>query len=390
MRSLSKAALLILASFSLAIVPAAPALAAETSSSDIFIVRPGETLSDDLYAGAVKVLIQGRLDGDLFAFAADEVVVDGEVTGSVTAVAPRVTISGAVGGAVRVSGGSLEVTGTVGRDVVAAVRAAEFGPPSRVDGDVIIWALDARSSGSVGGDLGGSQRGLELSGSVVGDVDVSVGALEISGPLEVGGDLDYRSGRPARGLEQAAVGGAVVHKTPLPPNIRVRALGLFGRMMTVLFLTIAALTVAWGWPDRTRAAAASVARHPVRAWWRGALVVFAPVLAMALVALMLALAPPTASLPLLALFVPLVLALIGIVLALSLVAGTPVAVRIGNVVARRLSVYGAVVLGSALIGVAWMVPVIGWLVPLTVLPLGIGAWWESRPRREVEEVTVAA
>lgn len=367
------------------------AFAAETSSSDLVIIREGDTVSDDLYATGLRVLVEGVVDGDLVAFAAEEVVISGEVTGSVLAIAPEVTVEGTVGGSLRVSGGELEVTGQVGKDVVAAVVNAELGPDSDVTGDVLAWAVDLIVGGTIGGDLEGTQRRLSLEGEVGGDVDVSVGKLIITGPLSVAGDLDYRSGVEAAGLDQATVGGAVVHKTPVPPNIRIRALGLLTRLLVVLGMTAAALMVTWGWPGRTARAGDRGAARPFKAYGRGALFTLTPLLLAGIAALVVVLAPASASLPLLAIFVPLVVVTGGIILALSLVAGAPAVLVLGRLLPGERGMFGAVALGSLLAGIVWMIPLVGWIVPLVILPWGLGAWILSfRADDEPEETQMVS
>ncbi|MFZ0015128.1 MAG: hypothetical protein WAL25_13550, partial [Acidimicrobiia bacterium] len=298
---------------------ALPVIAAETSNSEFVIIQEDDVLPDDLYAGAIRVVIDGTVDGDLIAFAAQEVVINGTVTGSVMAVSPSVKVTGEVGESLRVTGNRLEVTGSVGRDLVAAVVNAELGPDSEVAGDALIWAWGVEALGTIGQDLGGTQRNLDLAGSIGGDVDVSVHRLVVVDDLTVSGDFDYRSSNDAQGLEMATVAGAVVAKSPLPPNLRVRALGLLGRFMIVLFLSIAALTTAYGWPDRTVRAIAEVGRKPIRHWLTGAVLIFAPLVAVALAGLLVGLAPPAAAFPLLAVMVPVILALFGVSFALALV-----------------------------------------------------------------------
>jgi cytoskeletal protein CcmA (bactofilin family) len=356
---------------------AAPALAAETANSEFVIIRSEDVLEDDLYAGAIKVTVEGTIDGDLIAFAAEEIVINGVVTGSVLAVAPRVMVNGTVEGALRVSGGSLWVNGTVSRDVVVTALEVQLGEESSVERDVLAWTIDMTALGHIGRRLEGTQGSLSLAGEIDGDVDVSVGRLVVVDDLVVSGDLGYRSSRDAEGLDMADVGGAVVHKAPLPPNIRVRALGLFGRALAVIFLTIAALGVAYGWPVRTGRAVARIRKAPVRSWAAGALIVLLPLVLTGIGALIVGLAPASASFPLLVIMVPLVLASTGLVLALALVAGVPAAGWLGSAVFRRLQLNGAVLAGSLILGGLWLVPLVGWLVPLLALPLGMGAWMLS-------------
>ena len=374
MRYLSRNALLATGVCAVVLALALPALAAETSNAEFVIIPEGDVFPEDLYAGAIRVVVNGTLDGDLVAFAAEDVVITGTVTGSVTAVAPSVRVEGNVEGSLRVSGNRLEIDGSVGRDVVAAVFTAGLGPDSDVAGDVLIWGWDVAALGSVGGDVQGAQRNLELAGSIDGDVDVAVSRLTVVGALNVDGDFGYRSGNEAIGLGQVTAEGTIVAKEPLPPNIRVRALTLLGRFMVFLFLSIGALTTAYGWPARTSNAVAEVGRAPIRRWLVGALIVFAPFIAVAVTVLIVGVAPAAAAFPLLLVLIPLILALFGLSFALALVAGAPVVGWLGGVMFRRFELYGAILAGSIAVGVLWYLPWLGWLVPLVVLPLGLGAW----------------
>ena len=210
------------------LIGTSPALAAETAASEIVIIPEGDTVTEDLYAVGSRVVVEGTIEGDLIAFAAEEVIISGQVTGNVQAVAPTVTVGGEVAGSVRFTANRLTISGSIGGDLVGASVRAELSPESTIDGDVVVWAFRLVAAGTIGTDLEGTQRTLELAGSVGGDVDVSVNQLIVTGPLEVAGDLGYRSPSEAEGMDQATVGGVVAHKTPLPPNIRVRALGLAG------------------------------------------------------------------------------------------------------------------------------------------------------------------
>jgi hypothetical protein len=356
--------------------------AAETATSDLVIISEDDTVEDDLYAAGLKVVVEGVVEGDLLATAAEEVVISGEVRGSVIAVTPSVSVSGVVGGSVRAVGSRLDITGTVGRDVVASVIDAGLGPESTVTGDVLVYAFGLAAAGSVGGNLEGTQARLRLEGEVSGDVDVTVGRMTITGPLTVGGDLGYRSPQEAEGMGQATVEGTVAHKTPLPPNIRVRALALLTRFLVVIGLTAAALLVAWGWPERTASAASAGRARPLGAYWRGALVTFMPLLIAGVAALVVVLAPATASLPLLAIFAPLVLLTASIVLVLSLVAGAPAVLTLGHVIPGKRGIYASIVLGSMIVGLAWLIPIVGWLVPFVVVPFGLGSWILGWPSSE--------
>lgn len=361
----------------------APVSAAETASSELVIIREGDTLEGDFYATGVRIIIEGVINGDLTAFAAEEVTISGEVTGSVVAVAPTVTVSGDVGGALRTTANVLEVSGSVGSDLVAAAVGAGLRSGSVVGGDVVVWAVNLEAAGTIGSNLEGTQRTTRVEGTINGDVEISLRRLIVTGALEVAGDFGYRSEIEADGLDQASVGGVTVHKVPLPPNIRIRALGLLARLLAILGLTTAAVLVAWSWPDRTRRAAEQARGQLLKAYGFGAVVMLSPFLLGGVAALIAGLTPAAASLPLLAIFGPLVVATAGVVLVLSLVAGVPSVLALGELLPRKLPLYGSILAGSALVALPWMVPFVGWLVPLLVLPTGLGAWMLSfRQERE--------
>lgn len=394
MRSRSERLLATFAGGVLLLLIATPAMAAQTSNSEFVIVQEGDVFPEDLYAGAIRIIIDGTLDGDLTAFAAEEVVINGTVTGSVTALTPSLIVNGDIGGSLRMSGNRLTIEGEVGGDVVSAAVTADLTASSRVGGDVLLWAWNASALGNIGMDLTGTQRNLELAGVVDGDIDVSVGQLTVVDDLTVGGDLGYRSDAEAEGLELADVGGTIVDKETLPANLRVRAIGLLGKILVMVVLSVAALSAAYGWPGRTGRAIALTGSKPIRTWLRGALVLFSPLVAVVITGLILGLAPAAVAFPLLAILVPVILALMGIVFALAIVAGAPVAGWIGGVVFKRLDLYGAILAGSLIIGVLWWVPLIGWFVPLIVLPWGLGAWmasWSGQsPERAAERSDLVA
>ena len=123
--------------------------------------------------------------------------------------------------------------------------------------------------------------------------------MVVAGPLEVGGDLGYRSRNEAVGLEEAEVSGVVAQKTPLPPNIRVRALGILTRILVVLGLTSASLLVGWGWPDRTGIAGDRGRARPLRSWLIGALIILSPLIVAGIAALIAGIAPASAFVPVL-------------------------------------------------------------------------------------------
>jgi cytoskeletal protein CcmA (bactofilin family) len=363
-------------------------MAAQTDSSELVIITEDDVVEQDLYAVANRIIIRGTVDGDLIAIAGQDVRIEGVVTGSVMALSPEVVVTGEIAGSLRVTSPSVIVEGSIGNDLVALGGNLEMGSDGTIEGDVVLWAWSAALLGNIGGGIEGAQRYLDLAGEIGGDVSVSVRQLAVVGPLSVGGDLDYRSPNDATGIDQATVAGAVVRQEPVPANIRIRALGLVGRVLVATCLSALALLVAWGWPGRTQRGYESLRARPISSFLVGFLVLVSPILTIALAALIYSLAPPRAALPLIAALIPLFLALLGLVFVLALVAGIPTAAWIGSVLKKNLTIAGAVGVGATVISIVWLIPVVGWLTAAMVLSIGLGAWINSF-RNHPEEVQVA-
>lgn len=367
---------------------ALPAAAAEVDSSDIVLITEDDVVEGDLYVAANRVIVRGTLDGDLVAIAGQDIRIEGEVTGSVFAIAAEVVVTGTVGGSIRAASPTVDVSGAVGRDLVTLAWSFGFAGEGLVRGDVVVWGWDASSAGAIFGDLEGSMRRLAASGEIGGDVKVSVTELDIPGPLVVEGDLTYRSRDDASGLDHAEVDGIVVRQEPTTPNIRLRALGLAARVVVAVLLSAVALLVASAWPERTERALDGLRTSPVRSILSGTAVFVSPLLIVGLAIALFALAPATAALPLVAALIPVLFATLGVVLVLGFIAGIPAVAWLGSRIKRQSTIAGAVGLGSLLVAIVWLIPVVGWVAALLVSIAGLGGWISTVQRWSGDAVPV--
>jgi cytoskeletal protein CcmA (bactofilin family) len=144
-------------------------------------IAAGETVSNDLYAFAGTVRVDGTVDGDLIA-SGGLVDVTGTVTGDVLAAGGSVNITGTVGGDARIAGGSLSVGGAIMEDLLATGGQ-----------------LAVTSSGTIGEDLIAGTGQLTIDGAVTGDVLARTGTYSKGGTI--GGTEDVtitpRDGQPA-------------------------------------------------------------------------------------------------------------------------------------------------------------------------------------------------
>ena len=353
------------------------------TQSDLVLVRVGDVVTEDLYAAGNRISIEGRIEGDLLATAFEEVVISGEVTGDVTVVASRVIISGSVGGSVRATAGTVEVSGSVSDDLATVSWETVLDPEGRVGRDLINWGRLGRIDGHVGRDLNGRFSRLALDGEVGGLVDVVVGTLVIGSAATVDGNVAYRSTREAE-VNSGRIGGSVIHRTPLPANVQLRALQLLTLVLVLLILTAAGLLMASAWPDLLESTMAAAARG-WRAWLAGLGVLISPLLAAGVVGVILAISPSAAAVPLLIVLLPVVIGLGGLVLLASLFGVIPAAATLGRVLIRRkASPAAAVLVGMLLMGIVVLIPVLRSVAAAVVIPLGVGSLIGRRPRAQAD------
>jgi hypothetical protein len=349
-----------------------PAAAAERSTSDIVLVDEGAVIDDDLYAAGKRVVIFGRVNGDLVASAFEDVLIAGTVTGDVIGVAGSVIVTGTVGESVRMVAPRIQVDGEVGGDIV--VLGWNTTVTGNVAGDAVIWAWRAATAGEIGGDLEGQTRRLNLGGAVEGDVDVTTRTLSVSEGTVVGRDLGYRSPQASAEVDRAEVGGIVVHRVPLAANVRIRALMVMAKLVLGLVAAIVGLLVIWAIPRSAQRAEAAVATSWWRSWLRGLAVCLSPLLVLAVGAIVLGLAPPAAALPVVGVLIPVFLAVVGVVLALAFAAPAAVYPWLGRAGNPTRSPVRAFLLAGAAVTALTLVPWLVLIVALVVIPVGVGGW----------------
>lgn len=359
---------------------AGSAVALERNVSDVVLVDTGTVVDDDLYGAGNQVVILGRVNGDLVVTAFEEVVVAGTVTGDILGLAQRVVVEGEVGGSVRTLASEVVVTGTVGGDVTGAGLSFSLG--GTIGGDVFVWSREAVVAGDLAGNVEGRIASLALGGSTGGNIDVTVDDLTVDTATIVDGDLGYRSAEEFPSVQNADVGGAIVHRTPLAPNIRIRALWIMVKLIGSLAAGITGLLVMWAAPDASRRAR----ERAETAWWKswsvGIVVMAAPLVLVAAAALFVASAPLQAALPAVGVMALPLLAIIGVISVAALMGPAAVYPRIGTPSGKERSPFKAFLLGLLIVTTAVLVPWLVVAVLALVVPTGIGAWLTSLRRPE--------
>lgn len=176
---------------------------------DKVTVAVGETHSGSLYAAGDQVVIDGKVEGDLYC-ATRELIIsdDAEVTGDVLCAVQTATIDGRVGQNARLAGQYLNIDNSIGGSVTFFGQDLKLRADSSVAGDVNGAGQIFNLGGPVGGDVVVAVERLSLQSTVAGNVDVAVMRLELTGGAQVEGNLNYAA-ENAASFDQTKVAGEV-------------------------------------------------------------------------------------------------------------------------------------------------------------------------------------
>ncbi|MCE2529225.1 MAG: polymer-forming cytoskeletal protein, partial [Acidimicrobiia bacterium] len=226
----------------LLLTAAAAPEALQTVNGNIYLVPEEEVVGENLYVSASVVRVHGTIEGDLVVLATSHLQVTGSVKGDVVGFARTASIEGAVEGSVRLAGVDIKVSAEVGDEVAVLAREAVVG--GEVGGDALVWAVRLLTDGGLGRDVGGRTVWATIDGLVGRDVEMTVDHLRVGPSAVIAGDLGYRSADDAEIDPGATIGGTLVRRTPLSPDIWLRAGRLLGGLVfLLLFLAMGLLAI---------------------------------------------------------------------------------------------------------------------------------------------------
>ena len=367
-----------------AVVIALPAMVAPVLASvitaEFFIVKEGDSITEDVYVASTSGSIEGLIDGDLTILTGD-LTISGTVTGSVmamTAGTVRVAPGGVIEGSLRTVSPSVEIEGTVAGDTLVTGASYTIEQGGSVGRDVIYFGAAYAMLGSVGRDIRGRMLTAGIDGAVGRDVDIAVELLTIGAEAVVGGDVLYRSTNDASISESAEVAGEIV-VLPAQSNFFYGVLLTLANIVTFLGFVIGGIFAFWLFRSTGEAAVLAIEQSPIKSLLLGlALVLLGPVVVVLLAATL-------AGLPLAA------VALFAMVLGLMFGPVPSVTVFGDLLLRRRAGLFGAFVLGAVLWRAAiWGLSLLGIgaagaLLFLVAHVWGVGGWalggWRLRAAR---------
>ncbi len=171
-----------------------PASAAEVRRGESVVISAGETIHNDLIVAAPSVRIDGVVEGDVIAFART-LTVSGRVTGDVIAFTGEIRVDGVVEGNVRVLSNIATLEGMVQKNVSGIVNSLDITSKAHIAGGLVMIAGQATLDGRVARDFMGIAGRTYLDGAVGGQLWLRGRSLTVGSTAEVGGPAAFHGSR---------------------------------------------------------------------------------------------------------------------------------------------------------------------------------------------------
>ena len=170
----------------------ANALQIKIEEEGVITIAESETIDDTLLVAADRIVIKGKVTGDLIA-AGRTINIDGSIEGNLFAFAESVTVTGTVGGLVLGAGSTFELAGaSVGGDLWAAGAKVTVNSQARVARNATIAGQSATVAGSVAKDLHAFAEIVELDGEVGQNLEAFGERVRLLDDAHVGGNARLR------------------------------------------------------------------------------------------------------------------------------------------------------------------------------------------------------
>lgn len=372
----------LIASAALMVAIPLEAAAADIRQGNEITVRSGETVSDDIYAAAGTVTIDGTVNGSVIA-AGGTITVSGTVERDLMVAGGTVHVTGKINGSIRSAGGTITVNGPVGEDVVVTGGTINIQSNATIGRDLVFAGGTATIVGPVARNVTMGAGTAVLRSQVGGDVTGRVDHLRLEG-ARVAGNLDYTSDNQVELVSGATVAGTTTRHTPPDRGVAGTNNGVISWIRGLIGIAALGLLLILLLPGLGTRASETLRTQPWASLGIGAAICFVtPIVALIVFILGLLVGGWWLGLLLIALYI-LALALGYVVSGFLL--GRLLFDRLGwGRYHAALALLGGLVI-LALVGV---IPIIGGLVGLAAVLFGVGALAVALVRAQSARPTAA-
>ncbi|MBN1668922.1 MAG: polymer-forming cytoskeletal protein [Anaerolineales bacterium] len=203
-----------------------PAKAFEDNTDGI--IPAGTIIDDDLMISAFKIVIDGTVNGNVFASGSD-VTVNGTINGNLLLNASRATINGEINGSIAATGWEVYLNGPVQGSVYFSGASLVVNPTAHINRNLIVtgFSIEVQPGAVIEKEMMGNSYQTIVAGTIGQDVSLDCGAVEISG--QIGGDFKASNiGDPDAGVPNmewlnifASINNVSPPPATLPPGLRI-------------------------------------------------------------------------------------------------------------------------------------------------------------------------
>jgi hypothetical protein len=318
----------------------------------------------DLLAAGRDVAVRERVSGDV-AVAGRSIRLSAPVGGYVLAAGREVTIGGAVDDDLWAAGERVTLDAPVDDGARLAGRRVLVQPQANIGGDALLAGAQVEVRAPIGGDLRVSAGEVVLASEVGGTVHVRAGNLQLAPGAVIHGDLFAYGPKPPEIAAEARVDGKVTHRPP-PDDSAPGALGwLYGWLLGFLALFALGVAVLAASPSWSTRVAEKIRQRVGAALASGVVALLVTPLLVLLLAVTIV-------------GIPLAIVVLALYVALLLLSGVFVALRIGAWGMSRSGRAGALrhaqlAVGACVLALLAALPWIGWIAWVLVPMVGFGA-----------------
>jgi len=335
-------------------------------------VHINETVSDDIYVAGGAVRLTADVDGDVF-IVGGQVSIDSVISQDLTITAGDITIRGRMNDDVRVGGGDITIDAFIKDDLIIGAGNIEFTSSSGVGGDVTLGGGNVVVNGPLNGDLIGGVGNLVINNEIRGNVKLlSVDKLQFGPKGRILGDLTYRHTTPFESITNETVAGNINYKA-IEKVVSGEAVRGFGwaviagfslyKFLSLLFVGLFFIWILRFFMTNTVQIAY---KSPLKSLGIGILVLIVTPIVGALF-LVSAIGIPISFLLFL---LWLLILFVGKLIAIMMVGMKLVKVDDKS---SFLRTYGAYALGTVIVMILVMIPVVGWILKFLLGLIGVGA-----------------
>jgi cytoskeletal protein CcmA (bactofilin family) len=341
------------------------AQAKEMRSSTNVNVAKTELIDSSLTATGNKINIEGTINGNLYCSGQD-IIISGKVNGSVYCAGTNVSISGRIDGDLFALAQNMKLSSAINGSVNILASSIDLDSKTRIRQDLFAAGSNTTIDGLIARDVTINANTAKV-GAVIGrNLEGNYNSLELTSSADIRGDVKYNSNNDIKKDSGAKVKGNITKSAMMNSGAKLNGIGavILSFLFMIISLLIVSLTTVLVMPNFYIKAKDQINDHLGGSiGWGFFNLIIVPIIAFILILTLVGI--PLSGLILIA-------------WALSLMLSGPIfAYYIGSkIIKDKKKHFITMLVGSLIVLVLYVVPVVNVLLGLTVAVLGSGALLE--------------